>query len=70
MVKSSKQPRYRRAREIRKYLWGIAEIPKDILVYTQEEIDEWKEVEEAFITSVVKKGRVLYENKSRGRGGR
>ena len=63
IVKSSKQPRYQRAREIRKHLWGITDIPKDVLVYTQEEIDEWKEVKEAFITSIVGKGRVLYENK-------
>ena len=63
IVKSSKQPRYRRAREIRKHLWGITAIPKDVLVYTQKEVDEWKEVEEAFITSVIKKGKVLYENK-------
>lgn len=62
VVESSEQPRYKRAREIRKHLWGIAEVPKDILVYTQEEIDEWKEVEEAFITSIMKSGRVLYEN--------
>ena len=63
IVKSSKQPRYQRARGIRKHLWGIADIPKDILVYTEEEIKEWKEVEEAFITSIMKKGKVLYENK-------
>jgi len=63
IVKSSKRPRYQRAREIRKHLWGISDVPKDILVYTQEEIDEWKEVKEAFITSIMKKGRVLYENK-------
>jgi len=63
VAKSSKQPRYKRAREIRKHLWGIVDAPKDILVYTQKEIDEWKEVEEAFITSIMKKGRVLYENK-------
>ncbi len=63
VVKNSKQPRYKRAREIRKHLWGIAEVPKDILVYTQEEIDEWKEVEEALITNIVKKGKILYENK-------
>jgi hypothetical protein len=44
-------------------LWGITDIPKDILVYTQKEIDEWKEVEEAFITSITKRGKVLYENK-------
>ncbi len=63
VVENSQQPRYKRARDIRKYLWGIAEVPKDILVYTQEEINEWKEVEEAFITSIIKKGRVLYENR-------
>ena len=63
IVKSSKKPRYQRAREIRKHLWGIADIPKDILVYTQGEIDEWKEVKEAFITSIVGQGRILYENK-------
>lgn len=63
VIKKSKQPKHQRAREIRKHLWGITDIPKDILVYTREEIDEWKEVEEAFITSVMKKGRVLYENK-------
>jgi len=63
VVESGEQPRYKRAREIRKCLWGIAEVPKDIFVYTQEEIDEWKEVEEAFITSIVKRGRVLYEDK-------
>lgn len=63
VVENSEQPRYRRARGIRKHLWGIAEVPKDILVYTQEEIDEWKEVEEAFITSTIRRGRVLYESK-------
>ena len=63
VVADSKQPRYKRAREIRKHLWGIAEIPKDIFVYTQEEIDEWKEVEEVFITSIMKNGKTLYENK-------
>ena len=62
VVRNSKQPRYKRAREIRKHFWGIAEVPKDILVYTQEEIDEWKEVAEALITNIVEKGKTLYEN--------
>lgn len=63
VVKNSEQPKHKRAREIRKHLWGITDVPKDILVYTQKEIDEWKEVEEAFITGIMKRGRVLYENK-------
>lgn len=65
VVNESKQPRYKRAREIRKHLWGITDIPKDILVYTKDEIEEWKGVKEAFITSVVEQGKVLYENKKR-----
>jgi predicted nucleotidyltransferase len=65
IIKSSKQPRYKRAREIRKHLWGIADIPKDVLVYTQKEIEEWKEVDEAFITTAMKKGKVLYEDQER-----
>jgi len=64
IVKNSNLPRYKRAREIRKYLWEISDTPKDIIVYTQEEIDDWIEVEEAFITNIVKEGKVLYENKS------
>ena len=62
VVKDSSLPRHKRAREIRKYLWGISEIPKDIIVYTQKEIEDWKEVEEAFVTKVVKKGKILYED--------
>ncbi|MBA7538307.1 hypothetical protein ES705_30582 [subsurface metagenome] len=65
VVKSSNLPRHKRAREIRKHLWGITEVPKDIIVYTQKEIDEWKGVEEAFITNIMKKGKILYENKKR-----
>jgi predicted nucleotidyltransferase len=61
IVKESDLPRYKRAREIRKLLWGISEIPKDIIVYTQREIDDWREVKEAFVTQVVKRGKILYE---------
>jgi predicted nucleotidyltransferase len=61
VVKHSKQPRYKRAREIRKHLWGISDIPKDILVYTEDEIAEWKDVEDAFITTIVREGKVLMD---------
>ena len=66
VIKSSNLPRYKRAREIRKHLWGVTDIPKDILVYTEEEIEEWKEVEEAFITKVLREGRILYDENKRG----
>ena len=65
IVKNTNLPRHKRAREIRKHLWGLTDIPKDIIIYTQKEIDDWADVKEAFITSVVKKGKILYENKER-----
>ena len=65
VVKHSDLPRYKRAWEIRKHLWGIIDIPKDIIVYTEDEIAEWREIEEAFITKVLKEGKILYE-KERG----
>jgi uncharacterized protein len=61
IVRNSKLPIYKRGRAIRKQLWGITDVPKDILVYTQQEIEGWKMVEEAFITSAIKTGKVLYE---------
>lgn len=61
VIKSSDKSRRQRNGEVRKHLWGMLSVPKDILVYTEAEIDAWKNVELAFITSVVKSGRVLYE---------
>ena len=64
VIKNTNLPRYKRAREIRKHLWGITNTPKDILVYTPWEVDEWKNVKESFITSIIKKGKTVYENKN------
>jgi len=36
-------------------------IPKDVVVVTLNDIEEWKNVPQAFITKIVKKGKVLYE---------
>lgn len=60
IVKESKLPRIKRAREVRKYLTDFF-VPKDILVYTRAEINEWKNVENSFITTAIREGRVLYE---------
>lgn len=60
VIMQSELPRYKRAVAIYKALAGLL-IPKDILVYTKEEIDEWTEVPQAFITTVINKGKVIYE---------
>jgi hypothetical protein len=36
-------------------------IAKDIVVWSPEEIAEWQEVPNAFITTILREGRVLYE---------
>lgn len=36
-------------------------ISKDIILVTTDDVEEWKNVSQAFITSVIRKGRVLYE---------
>lgn len=52
------------AAEIYGVLRGII-IPKDIIVVKLKDIDEWKEVPQAFVTRIMKKGRVIYEKQNR-----
>ena len=48
------------ASEVYGALCGLL-IPKDVVVVRVKDIEEWKNVPQAFITKVVKRGRVLYE---------
>lgn len=59
VVKKMDLPRHMRSREIRKYLRGI-KVPIDLLVYSQDEIDELKDNKHTFISKALKNGRVLY----------
>ncbi|MFH0775308.1 MAG: nucleotidyltransferase domain-containing protein [bacterium] len=59
IIKESNIPRYKRGREVRKYLRGL-KVPIDLIVYTKDEIQKWNNVKTAFITTVIEKGRVLY----------
>jgi len=60
LIELSDQPRYRRAARYRRALAGLA-AAKDILVWTPEEVAEWREVPNAFITAALSEGVVLYE---------
>ena len=58
-------PRHKRPVVLNRALAGLL-IPKDILVYTPEEVAEWKDVPQAFITRITQKGVILYDkNKKR-----
>ncbi len=56
---NSDVPRHKRGREIRKYLRGM-KIPLDILVYTEDEVNEWKDVKASFVYDIIEKGKTLY----------
>jgi len=63
VIKDSDVPRWERSGHIYYALRDIM-VPMDILVYTEEEVYDWSLVEEAFITTAVREGRVLYERPS------
>ncbi len=52
--------RFRIRKALRKFL-----IAKDIIVATENEIEDWKDVKGAFLSTVVNKGKVIYERKKR-----
>ena len=60
VIAHSDQPRYRRAGPLYGILSDIL-TPMDILVYTPQEVEEWSGVSQAFVTTAVREGTVLYE---------
>lgn len=60
LVEPSEFLRHKRAARYRRALTGLA-CAKDILVWTPEEIAEWREVPNALVTEAVRKGIELYE---------
>ena len=61
VVADDPQPRSRRASRLYGALSDIL-IPMDILVYRADEIAEWRNVPQAFVTTAVREGTVLYED--------
>jgi predicted nucleotidyltransferase len=60
VIADSIEPRWRRAAPLYGALRDIL-VPMDILVYSPEEVREWSGVRQAFVTTAVREGRVLYE---------
>jgi predicted nucleotidyltransferase len=63
VIKESDEPGYRRDAPLYLALAGL-NAAVDVIVYTPEEVHEWSAVPQAFITTAVREGRVLYERKS------
>ena len=64
VIKESNEPRYRRSVPL--YV-ALADLPAEVevTVYTPEEIEEWRKVPQAFVTTVVREGTTIYERPSR-----
>lgn len=60
IVEESGLPRFQRSARYRRALRGVFPA-KDVVVWTPDEVDEWRNVPNAFITSILAEGRVLYE---------
>jgi predicted nucleotidyltransferase len=61
VVAEDKRPRALRASELYGVLSDVP-IPMDILVYQPHEIKEWSNVPQAFVTTAVREGILLYED--------
>jgi uncharacterized protein len=59
IIKETKQPRWKRGREINK-LFNPYPFPMDILVYTPDEFTEGIEQKRPFLHEIITKGKVLY----------
>jgi uncharacterized protein len=60
ILEDSDLPRYKRPKRYRQALLGLFP-SKDIVVWTPQEVDEWKAVPNTFISTALREGRVLYE---------
>ena len=62
VIKPSDEPRYRCS--IPLYV-ALADLPVEVevMVYTPEEVDEWSQVPQAFVTTAVREGTTIYERR-------
>ena len=63
VIKESKEPRY--CRSVPLYV-ALADLPVEVevMVYTPQEVEEWSQVPQAFVTTAVREGTTIYERPS------
>jgi len=62
VIKESDEPRHRRSVPL--YV-ALADLPVEVevMVYTPQEVEEWSEVPQAFVTTAVREGITIYERR-------
>jgi predicted nucleotidyltransferase len=63
IIADSDKPRYERSAPVYGLLSDIL-APMDIMVYTPAEVEDWRQVRQAFVTTAIREGKVLYEDPS------
>lgn len=61
VVSDDSRPHAQRASDLYGVLSDII-IPMDALVYRPDEIEEWQKVPQAFVTTTMREGKVIYES--------
>jgi len=62
VIQESQQPRYKRAIPLHATLGDLSiEVDTEVMVYTPQEVAEWKTASAAFVTTALREGKVLYE---------
>jgi len=64
IIKETVLPSHQRGREVFKHLRGL-KIPVDIIVYTPDEIKEWKDEKHSFISKILEEGKVIYDRETK-----
>lgn len=59
IIEESNLPRYKRSASYLRALVGLFPA-KDVVVWTPDEVEEWAEVSNAFITTALREGKTLY----------
>ena len=63
VIQKSNVVRHRRAAPIYHALTGLpVDVDVEVIVYTPAEAADWAQVPQAFVTTALREGRVLYEN--------
>ncbi len=60
VIQESEEPRYRRSAPLYVALADLA-AEVEVMVYTPEEVEEWSQVPQAFVTTAVREGTTIYE---------
>jgi uncharacterized protein len=60
IIKESNEPRYKRSAPLYTKLASLP-VEVEIMVYTPEEVAEWSQVPQAFVTTALREGVAVYE---------